>query len=99
MTDIPGPDHRADVPEAEKAAVVQVGAPAISIKARQIIYITCLAVNALTILVGGVGIIFGLLNAEQAMAAGGLVIGVLGFVASGLGVAYKPKTLADMTAK
>lgn len=96
---VPGPDHRADVREEEKAAVVQVGAPALSIRARQIVYITCLAINALTILVGGVLLIFGLIDAEQALAAGGLVIGVLGMVASGLGVAYKPKTLAEVTAK
>lgn len=96
---VPGPDHRADVREEEKAAVVQVGAPALSIKTRQMVYLACLAINALTILIGGSLLIFGLISVERGMAAGGLVIGVLGMVASGLGVAYRPKTLAEVTAK
>jgi hypothetical protein len=64
--------------------------PAISARTRSIVYITCLAINVLAVLVFGLGVVFEMIDTIKAVAAGGVITGVLGMVASGLGVAYRP---------
>lgn len=60
---------------------------------RTVVYLVCLGVNVATILVLGLMVIFNAIESVQALAAGGLITGVLGTVASGLGVAYRPTKL------
>lgn len=81
-------------PPVSPATVAQdesTGTPAnISAKTRSALYILMLAVNVLVVVVGGLLALFGVITSAQALAAGGIVLGGLNMVSSGLAVGYRP---------
>ena len=65
-------------------------APAVPPRVRTVAYFLLLGASALVLLVTGVTPIWAPDLAEQVIATGGVVTSVLGVIAGGLGVAYRP---------
>lgn len=64
--------------------------PSISPKTRTAIYYGCLLVNVVSFVGFGLAALFGWLPAEEATAAGVIVIGGINMVSTGLAVGYRP---------
>lgn len=64
--------------------------PVVPPRVRTIVYVTSLIVNVATILVLDLAVVFELMPAQQATAAAGVILGSLGLLTAGLGVAYRP---------
>lgn len=77
--------------EAAVAADEETGTPpGISPRTRSTIYIVALAIDLATLLVCGLGVIFGFMTVEQAAQTSALVFVVLGVLSNGLAVGYRP---------
>lgn len=74
---------------AHRAEEVEAG-PVVSSRTRTAIYITCLAVNVLTLLGFGLAEIFELVDTEKSARATMLILGAVGLVSTGLSVGYRP---------
>lgn len=80
-----------DIPDAIMGEVVELDAPAVPARVRTVAYFALLAAAALVLLATGLAPIW--LEADAAtrvVASGGVVTSVLGLIAGGLGVAYRP---------
>lgn len=72
------------------AAVEDPTPPAVPERVRTVAYFTLLSVSALVLLVTGVTPIWLPDLAQPVIATGGVFSSVIGFIAGGLGVAYRP---------
>lgn len=77
--------HEAETPDESTGTP-----PGIKPEQRTVIYIVCLAVELLTLLITGAGVIFGLMSFEQASQISALVFVALGLLNSSLSVGYRP---------
>lgn len=62
----------------------------ISPKTRSRVYVSCLIVNVISVVGFGLSTVFGWLSAEDAAAAGGVIISGINIVATGLAVNFRP---------
>ena len=65
-------------------------APAVPPRVRTVAYFLLLGISAAVLLVTGITPIWAPDMADQVVATGGVVTSVLGLIAGGLGVAYRP---------
>jgi len=75
-------------------AAVEATVPAVSAKTRTRIYVGCLIVNILAVTGFGLAVVFGVVSADKAATAGGIIIGGLNILSTGLAVGFRPTASA-----
>lgn len=93
MSDHAATDTPVDAP-IDTTSITGATTPAISAVARTRIYVGCLIVNILAVVGFGLAVVFGVVAADKAAMAGGIIIGGINILSTGLAVGFRPTATA-----